>query len=134
MVEGTPVEVDDLSDDAYGLVAATLPRSQRAAEALTAQGLAALGLPGSYPVDDAGGRVSHATCQPIGARVHQSGLRGVLCRSAATLDGRGTELAWFPATSRSVARAVWTEAKSLGEWRHADGWADLGLSEENPLR
>jgi hypothetical protein len=39
--------------------------------------------------------------------------------------GSGRELAWFPATKRSRARAVMSDSLPLGEWRHAVGWGDL---------
>ena len=35
-------------------------------------------------------------CWPIATTAYESGLDGVWCRSAATLDGVGRELAWWP--------------------------------------
>lgn len=133
MLAGSPVRPEDLDDDAYVLVAATLPRRQRCAEAVTDGGLRALGLPTTYPVDDDGAAVGHAACQPIGQNVRQQNLRGILCRSAATTDGRGRELAWFPATRRSRARPVWDRPRPLGEWRHADSWEGLGLPQQTAV-
>lgn len=133
LLEGSPVEVEDLDDDAYRLVAATLPRKQVCADALGDAGLRALGLPSSYPLDEDGKRVPHSACQPIGEAVHARGLRGVVARSAATADGRGRELAWYPATSRSRARPVWDEPRPLGEWRGAEGWSDLDLPDQPDL-
>ncbi len=130
MLAGSPVQLDDLDDDAYVLVAATLPRTQTCADATTASGLRALGLPETYPQDPASGEIAHATCQRVGARVRGEGLRGVWCRSAGTPDGRGRELAWFPATARSRARPAWEAPRPLGEWRYAIGWAELGLDEQ----
>jgi hypothetical protein len=109
------------------LVAATLPREQICADAATPAGLVALGLPASYPLEADGTAVAHTRCQGLGERVHAAGLRGVWCISAATVDGVGRELAWFPATPRSRARPVWDEPLPLGAWRNADGWADLDL-------
>lgn len=120
LVAGQPYTVDDLDDDAYVLVAATLPKRQRCADALSPAGLRALGLPPSYPVDAAGEIVGHDTCQAIGERVHEANLRGVWCISAATPEPTGQELAWFPASSRSRARPVWAEGQPLGQWREAD--------------
>lgn len=134
MLEGSPVEVEDLEDDAYLLVAATLPRAQRCAEARTDTGLRALGLPTSYPVDGDGREVPHAPCQAAGRTVREAGLRGVLCRSAATRDGRGREFAWFPATVRSHAHPVWDEPRGLGAWRGASGWSELGLPGQTEIR
>ena len=45
LVEDQPFTADDLDDDAYVLVAATLPRSQTCADAVSGAGLKALGLP-----------------------------------------------------------------------------------------
>lgn len=134
MLEGAPVEVEDLDDGAYVLVAARLPRDQTVADAVSEKGLAALSLPPSYPADADGREVTPATCQPIGKSVKESGSRGVLCRSAATLDGRGTELAWFPATARSRARPLWDEPLPLGAWRDTRDWTGLGLPEQPRLR
>lgn len=127
MLAGSPVRAEDLDDDAYVLVAATLPRRKRCADAVTDGGLRALGLPPTYPVDDEGDPVRHAVCQPVGQGVRQQNLRGILYRSAATTDGRGRELVWFPATRRSKARPVWDRPLALGEWRHAGSWEALGL-------
>lgn len=102
MLEGSPVRPEDL-DDRFVLVTATLPSRQRVADAVTDEGLEALGLAGSYPLDDKGKRVPHETCRPIGESVHGLGLRGVRARSAATTDGAGRELAWFPARPTSKA-------------------------------
>lgn len=127
MLAGSPVHIEDLDDEAYVLVAATLPRSQTCADAATRAGLRALGLPETYPRHADGGLVGYDVCQPIGGGVRRDGLRGVWCHSACTVDGRGRELAWFPATSRSVARAVWDDPLPLGTWRSAATWAALGL-------
>jgi len=127
MLDGYPADIDDLEDDAYTLVAATLPRKQVCADAVRDAGLRTLGLPRSYPLDDGDAPVPRTTCQRVGADVHAVGLRGVLCRSAITADGRGREVAWFPATRRSRAKAVWPEPRPLGDWRDAGGWVDLDL-------
>jgi hypothetical protein len=130
MLRDSAVRVEDLDGDAYVLVAATLPRNQTYADALGDPRLKALGLPPTYPVDAHGHDVTHATCQSIGQAVRDRGLRGVACRSACTTDGRGTELAGFPATSRSHAHAVWVAPLVLGAWRDASTWGDLGLPDQ----
>lgn len=130
LVEGTPFSADDLDDDAYVLVAATLPRNQACADAASPAGLRALGLPASYPLGTDGERVSHEHCQSVGARVHAANLRGIWYISAASRDGVGRELAWFPATPRSKARPVWREPLPLGSWRDASVWADVGLADQ----
>ena len=82
--------------------------SARICHAHTTQSIAAIGLPKSYPVDLAGNPVLHLRCQPVGQVVWQAGLRGVRARSAQTRYGAGRELAWFPATARSVASVTST--------------------------
>lgn len=105
LLAGQPVNPEDL-DPPWVLVAAALPRRQRVADAVTPAGLAALGLPRGYPLDDSGRPVPRQRCQPLGSAVRDAGLAGVSCRSAATEDGSGRELAWFPARRSSRARAV----------------------------
>lgn len=130
MLRDSPVLIDDLDDEAYVLVAATLPRSQICADAVTRAGLGALDLPETYPIDADGAEVPRSICQAIGARVKAEGLRGVWSWSAATADRSGRELAWFPATSRSKARAVWRRPLPLSRWRDATGWDDLALDRQ----
>lgn len=104
-IAGWPYEPEDLRDDSGpALVGATLPRDQRVLDVHSRPGVAAVGLPASYPVDGRGRIVPHGPCQRIGEQARQQGLRGVRCRSARAPEGAGRELAWFPATSRSRAR------------------------------
>lgn len=105
LLEDTVVEPDDLAGDAYELVGAYLPDSQVAADVVTDGGVAAAGLPPTYPADADGRRVAHEICQPIGVEAYEVGLDGVHCRSAATLDGAGRELAWWPRDRRPVPAA-----------------------------
>lgn len=129
MLAGTPVTSDDLADDAYTLVAATLSHTQHGADAVSVSGLHALELPESYPLDASGTSISHASCQARGVGVHSQGLNGVWCRSACTEDGRGRELAWFPA-DHSDANPVWTTAVPFGDWRYANTWKELGFADQ----
>jgi hypothetical protein len=113
---GRGIEPDDLDDDApIRLAVATLPGRQRVADVITDAGVAAVGLPASYPLDEDGAPLPHAVTQAIGTSVHDQRHRGVWCRSAA---GVGHELAWFP-SSRATARPVWRAPLSFGAWRHA---------------
>ncbi|MFP4636178.1 MAG: RES family NAD+ phosphorylase [Nitriliruptoraceae bacterium] len=99
-----PYEPEDLADDTGPhLAIATLPRNQRVTDLHSPRGLAAVGLPASYPLDGAGELVDHRACRAIGEQAHGAGLRGVRCRSAQAPRGAGREVAWFPATSRSRA-------------------------------
>ncbi len=117
MLEGSPVDPEDL-DAPYILVTVSLPRNQVAADAVTDAGLDSLGLPSTYPMFD-GALVSRDECQPIGAAVKLAGLRGVHARSAATPDGSGRELAWFPARPSSKARRVAPD-RPFSEWRYPE--------------
>jgi hypothetical protein len=114
-IERWPYEPEDLRND-HGpvLVTATLPRGQEVADIHSDEGLAAVGLPVSYPSDGRGAAVPHSVCQLIGQSVKDSGLRGVLCLSANSLKGAGRELAWFPARSRSHATSV--EVAPYEDW------------------
>ena len=133
MLAGYPVALDDLDDEAYVLVAATLPNHQTCADAVSADGLQSLGLPQTYPLNSRGGNIAHERCQPVGKQARHEGLRGVWCKSACTSDGQGRELAWFPATSRAKARPVWAHPLPLGAWASAVGWKDLRLEDQpNP--
>ncbi len=130
LLDGSPVRPDDLDDGAFELLGVNLPRSQSCAEAVSGRGLRALDLPDSYPTSRSGGEVPHSVCQRTGERVHAEGLRGVWCRSACTPDGRGRELAWFPATRRSKARAIWASPLPFGAWRDGSEWGDLGSGQQ----
>jgi hypothetical protein len=72
LTTGAPYTMDDPDDDAYLLVAATLPAGQTCADAVTAAGLRGLGLPETYPLDDAGQEVSHDCCQAFGEHLTRS--------------------------------------------------------------
>lgn len=110
-----PYAPEDLRDDSGPvLVGATLPRRQTVCDAHTRSGVAAAGLPRTYPFDDKGERIPHAVCQSIGASAKKAGLRGVRARSAQSQHGAGRELAWFPATVRSMAKR--TETLTFEQW------------------
>ena len=110
-----PYEPEDLRDDAGPvLVGCTLPSRQTVCDAHTDAGIRAAGLPPTYPLDEAGRVVPHARCRPIGVQARAASLRGVHARSARSRDGAGRELAWFPASVRSVARQV--AALTFLEW------------------
>ena len=125
MCAGWPVTPEDLADDAYTLVAATIASEQRAADVVTDQGVETVGLPATYPIDAEGNSISHRTCQPIGQLIFDAGLNGVWCRSACSGDGRGRELAWFARSQ--AATALWDQPLPFGRWRYAEEWSDLGF-------
>jgi len=120
LLEGTSVTPDDLTDDAFDLVAAGLPRAQDVVDVVTAEGVAAAGVPATYPVDVGGVRVAHAACQVIGVEAHEDGLDGVECRSAASSAGTGRELAWWPRGRKVRPRGG---RVPYGSWRD-DGVVD----------
>jgi hypothetical protein len=120
-----PVNPEDLRDDApYVLVLARLPIRQDVADAWSNDGLDGLGLPRTYPLDARGDPVPHEPCQRIGTTVHAAGLRGVWCRSAATPDGSGRELAWFPSGPRARARSL-GDPVPFARWWSAESVAAL---------
>lgn len=114
LAAGYSIQPEDF-DDERGPVLATalLPDGQEVVDALTGDGLAALGLPRSYPVDGAGDEVPHEVCRPIGAAVAAAGHAGVRCRSAAHPDGTGRELAWFPRGAHATAPE---RPRTFGDW------------------
>ncbi|MFN8170076.1 MAG: hypothetical protein U0S36_15025 [Candidatus Nanopelagicales bacterium] len=117
MLVGTAIDIEDLRDDApYVAVPLRLPTRQRVADATTDVGLVSLGLPRTYPQRVRGGEVGWNTCRRAARLVRAARLRGVLARSAATSDGSGRELAWFPA--RSARAGVAGEQIPFAEWRH----------------
>jgi hypothetical protein len=72
------VTFDDLRSDALpDLQHVDVTPGGRFADALTAVGIAQLGLAASYPVD-----IPHPPCQGIGAAAHRAGLDGVAPLSA----------------------------------------------------
>ena len=85
-----------------------------AADAYTPQGISAVGLPSTYPLDGKGQPVPHQQCQPIGRAAFDAGMNGVDCRSAAT--GGNREIAWFP---RDQDARILTR-HTLDAWRGTD--------------
>ena len=118
LLQGSPVEPEDLADDAFSLVAVTVPAGLVALDVVTDEGIAQLALPASYPLNSNGQLVAHARCQVIAATAHSAQLDGVECRSAATRDGSGREFAWWP---HDGARAVQVgRVRRFGTWRDAE--------------
>lgn len=116
-IAGWPYEPEELRVDAGPvLVECTLPRRQLVGDMHTPEGIRAAGLPATYPLDRDGAVIEHDRCQLIGMRAKAQGLRGVRARSAQSRDGAGREMAWFPASLRSVARRVATLSFALWFW------------------
>lgn len=112
-----PYEPEDLNtENGPVLVGATLPRRQVVCDAHSPAGVAALELPAQFPSTRSGNIVSHEVCQRLSVRIKAQGLRGVRARSAQSRDGVGRELAWFPATARSIATRVSTTPFAKWYW------------------
>jgi RES domain-containing protein len=79
------------------------------------QGLQAVGLPASYPLDDDARPVPHEDCQPVGAAAYLEPLSGIACRSAAAGAAQpDEELAVF---DRAVTHAVTqTGRRPFSDW------------------
>ena len=117
LLHGSFLTPEDLRDDAFVLIAVTLPTDTLVADAHSIGGLMALGLPTTYPHESDGTPIPRARCQPIGDQVAQNGLSGVHTRSAtegATEHHR--ELAWFPQPNQSPQIV---QRLPYGQWRHS---------------
>ena len=117
-IAGWPYEPEELREDnGPVLVECTLPRRQVVCDMHTRAGVRAAGMPVTYPLDRDGAVVARDRCHLVGRRAKDLGLRGVRARSAHSRDGAGRELAWFPASVRSVARRIGTLAFPVWFWR-----------------
>jgi RES domain-containing protein len=114
LLEGTFATPDDLADDAFVLVALTVPGCRETVDVVSDEGVRAAGLPSGYPRNRNGSVVGHERCQRIGVRARAEGYDGVLARSAATPDGSGQELACWGGldTVQRVGRPL-----PYGRWR-----------------
>lgn len=75
-------ELDDLQEDARpDLVTVHVPE-ELVVDCVTPEGVAALGLPPTYPADAANTVITHGVCQAIGQRARDTDERGIACRSA----------------------------------------------------
>ena len=106
-LEGQPYGPEDLAGgSAPVLVELTVPRSLYV-DALSARGLASLGLPATYRVHPNGRRVSWSRCQPLGRRAWDAGEPGIACWSAAMRrSAKGEELALFDRGGLPAATAI----------------------------
>ncbi len=93
---GAPYSVLDLRPEMRPVLVETTVSEAAFVDAVTDDGLEALGLPTTYPRADDGEPVPRAACQPIGERLWDAGEQGIACRSAA-IDPPSTreELAYF---------------------------------------
>ena len=114
----TPITPDDLADDAYELLAVTLPTADSAdiVDIVSHEGVTAADLPATFPHDAAGKLIPHPICQHIAQRAHQSGANGIEARSAlaAISPSATSELAWWPGSRRATQIGG---RVPYGEWR-----------------
>jgi RES domain-containing protein len=116
LLEGTFAAPDDLSDDAFVLVAARV-QPVMLADVVSVAGVKAAGLPATYPVNANGSVVSHGRCQAVGVQARDAGLGGVEARSACMRDGSGRELALW---SSLAAVSPVKRRSPYGRWRGRD--------------
>ncbi len=107
------IDLEDLRDDAIHLINVEVPTGSMA-DAHTDSGLAALGLPPTYPLDQNAETVTHSVCQKIGDELFLHGVDGVCARSAARSASRNNlELAWY---ARGRVPAVVGAPMRYGAW------------------
>lgn len=112
---GQPYDIEDLEPSAqHDLVEVDVAETD-ALDLVSAAGLAAVGLPASYPRDALGHPIGHAQCHPIGQAAYDEPLPAIAYRSAATGAGiHDEELAIF---DREVAeRVTQTGRRTFNDW------------------
>ena len=103
----SPYGPEDLQPARAPVLVRTEVPTARHVDAVTARGLASLGLPRSYPIDARGEVVPRERCEAIGQSAWEAGESGIACRSAALAAGRrGEELAWFERGKRLTAESI----------------------------
>jgi RES domain-containing protein len=103
---GQPYGIEDLDEsEQHDLVDVDVPEGDQL-DCVTDEGLAAVGLPASYPR-----AVGHAECRRVGAAARDAGRPGVACRSAAAPEGE--ELAVFDTAAGGV---VMTGRRTFADW------------------
>ncbi|MCW2982770.1 MAG: hypothetical protein JWR63_340 [Conexibacter sp.] len=118
LLAGQPYGPEDLDPaEAYILVETEVPHD-RYLDVVTDAGCRSAGLPETYPRNDDDTIVGHAACAPIGLAVHDEGLPGVACRSAAPGASRDNEeLAHFSGAGALAETRRW----AFDDWYWGDG-------------
>ncbi len=107
LFRGAPYTVLDMRPEMRPVLIRTTVPEGAFVDAVTADGLDALGLPTTYPLDDQGEPVPRAACQPIGAMLWNADERGVACPSAAIEPpSTGEELGYFQREQRLTVDGV----------------------------
>jgi RES domain len=95
-LEPRGIRPEDLDPEVGPVLVHTRVPDDEYVDALSAESLAELGLPVTYPLEAAGTTVAHDVCQPIGQAAWDAGERGIACQSAASSAPAGAEeLAFF---------------------------------------
>jgi len=109
-----PYEIEDLDPTTqHDLVEVDVAQTD-ALDLVSDEGLAAVGLPHTYPLADDGRPVQHAQCQPIGQAAYDEPLPAIACRSAAAgATQTDEELAVF---DRAAGIATQTARRPFADW------------------
>jgi RES domain-containing protein len=111
-LEPRGIRPEDLQADQGPVLVHTVVPEEQYVDVISPDGLSAVGLPETYPLDERGARVMHGVCQAIGRRAWDAGEAGIACRSAAsTAPAGGEELAFF---ARQALRPGETE--NFADW------------------
>jgi hypothetical protein len=111
---GQPYAVEDLDEsEQHDLVSVAVPEGDHL-DCVSDEGLAAVGLPASYPLDPAGVSVGWETCRPIGQAAYSDGAPRIACRSAvAGATAQDEELGVF---DREAANVAITDRRPFADW------------------
>ena len=111
-LEPRGIRPEDLQADQGPVLVHTVVPEKQYVDAISADGLSAVGLSEAYPLDGRGVRVVHRVCQAIGQRAWDTGEAGIACRSAAGTAPPGSEeLAFF---ARQALRP--RKIESFADW------------------
>jgi RES domain-containing protein len=111
---GHPYEIEDLDDAAqHDLVEVDVTETD-ALDLVSDDGLDAVGLPVSYPLDGSGQPVTHAQCHRVGQAAYDELLPAIACRSSAAGAAKtDEELAVFDRDAEIVTQ---TGRRPFADW------------------
>jgi hypothetical protein len=111
---GHPYHIEDLDPAAqHDLVEVDVAETD-ALDLVSDEGLDAVGLPFSYPLDADGQPVGHAQCHPVGQAAYDEPLPAIACRSAAAGAAKADEeLAVF---DRDAGIVTETGRRAFADW------------------
>jgi len=115
LFHGQPYGPEDLDPSAAPVLIDVDLQEDDYVDVVTPEGIAAAGLPVTYPLAADGGTVPHTTCQPVGQEAYLAGERGMVCVSAAR-GTAGTELAWFALPNRRIPARIRTRGFPAWYW------------------